>query len=90
MNLNLILIIALAFGGFFIAYKIYDAGQDNVENQVLKIENKEIKDVAQNFANRPRTSFDRVQRLCAWGQLRSKDEGKPIKRLPVYCSQRSI
>lgn len=85
MNLKLILLAAALVGGFFIAYKIYDAGGDSAENISLKQENKEIKDEAQAYANRPRTNDDLIERLCQWGIERRKSEGGAKQPVPVQC-----
>lgn len=86
----ILICIGLLLGGlFYIQKRLEKATVLEAENKIIKTENKEIRHEAQSFANRPRTRADRVNSLCEWAVSASKDEGKPIKRLPTFCSQRS-
>lgn len=68
-----------------IAYDLKAGGEAIEENKNLKIENKEIRNEAQSFANRPRTNDDIVDSLCAWGAAQLEREGKPKREIPVHC-----
>lgn len=81
-----VLAILAAFGGAYLSGRSH--GIESCQNTNLIAQNKEARNEAQNFANRPRTRDDRVKRLCEWAVIRAKNEGKPIKQLPSFCSER--
>ncbi len=77
--LGSILAILAAIGGAYLTGRSH--GVDSCQNKTLKTEIKEVRHEAQSFANRPRTRSDRVNRLCEWRGIVTKDKGQPVARL---------
>lgn len=86
MSIKAYLIIAALIGGFLLAgiikHKLDKAEKLTAENTTLKSENKEIKDEAQAFLNRPRTNNDLVDRMCEWRNDLAKAQGLAKRGLP--------
>lgn len=72
-------------GAIFLAG--YFKGQSSCQKQQSNAIIKEVKDEAESFANRPKSDCDFINRVRKWAAIRAKDEGKPVKRLPLCVSE---
>ncbi len=76
-----VFVVMLCMGG--VIYFLYDDNQDlAADKKVLEKSNESQKKKIDQFAHRPRTDDDVVQRLCRWASNLDRSEGAAQRVLP--------